>query len=566
MRQPEHRTSTSSTRANALWGRGSRILFAVAVLALAFGAGSALAAKRSGAFVPSMLMSKAQANPDKSFNVIVRGIAGEKSASIANYFTQGKSGKLKKQFYSVNGVAGSISGADLVKLAANNHVFSITSDVRFHSADQYESQEVWRTTDGVTSLLGSPLSPAPQAPAIAVVDSGVDATKLADFGNRVVASVNFCSTCTDGTVDDEGHGTMVASLAAGAGLYSGVAQNAPIVNVRTSDASGASRESDVIASVDWILQNKDQYNIRVANFSMRAGATSSFRYDPLDAAVEKLWFNGVVVVAAVGNYGSNGEAMQVAHAPGNDPFVISVGALGTQGTVDPSDDTAAPWSVYGHTLDGFAKPEISAPGRWVVAAVPMNSTLPTTAPDRVVAPGYMWMSGTSLASPIVAGAAAQVLAHHPNWTPDQVKGALLVTANPTAAGLAGGAGEVDAAAAAGLHSAPNLQRNLDKFITKDASGNPTFDGDAWQTTLQSTTDWSATDWSATDWSATDWSQTDWSATDWSATDWSATDWSATDWSATDWSATDWSATDWSATDWSATDWSATDWSATDWSQ
>jgi serine protease AprX len=553
MRQPKHRT-TESTRANALWGRGGRVALAVAGLTLVFGAGSALAAKPSGAFVPSTLMAKAQANPDTNFAVIVRGKPGEKSASIATYFTQGHTAKLKKQFYSVNGVAGSLSGADLVKLASNNHVLSITSDVRMHATD-YESQEVWRATDGVTSLLGSSLAPAPQAPAIAVVDSGVDATKLGDFGNRVVASVNFCSSCTDGAVDDEGHGTMVASLAAGAGLYSGVAQNAPIVSLRTSDASGASRESDVIAACDWLLQNKSQYNIRVANFSMRAGATSSFRYDPLDAAVEKLWFNGIVVVAAVGNYGTDGLAMPVAHAPGNDPFVISVGALGTQGTTDPSDDTAAPWSVYGHTLDGFAKPEISAPGRWIVAAVPMNSTLPTTAPDRVMAPGYMWMSGTSLAAPIVSGAAAQVLAHHPDWTPDQVKGALMITASPTAAGAAGGVGEVNAAAAAALTSAPNPQSNLDKFISTDANGNPVFDGDAWQTTVASTTDWSATDWSATDWSATDWSATDWSATDWSATDWSATDWSATDWSATDWSATDWSATDWSATDWSATDWS-----------
>jgi serine protease AprX len=532
MRQPKHRTTKSSTRTNALWGKGGRLFLAVAALSLVFGAGSALAAKKSGAFVPSTLLAKAAANPTAGFNVIVRGVPGEKSASIANYFTQGK-GKLKRQFYSVNGVSGTISGADLVKLAANNHVLSITSDVQLHATaagDDYQSQETWRDTDGVTSLLGSSSSPAPQAPTIAVVDSGVDASKLGDFGNRIVASVNFCSTCTDGTVDDEGHGTMVASLAAGAGLYSGVAQNAPIVNVRTSDAQGASRESDVIASVDWILQNRAQYNIRVANFSMRAGATSSFRYDPLDAAVEKLWFNGIVVVAAVGNYGSNGEAMQVAHAPGNDPFVISVGALGTNGTVDPRDDTAAPWSVYGHTLDGFAKPEISAPGRWVIAAVPMSSTLPTTAPDRVVAPGYMWMSGTSLAAPIVAGAAAQVLAHHPDWTPDQVKGALIATANRTAAGLAGGAGEVDAAAAVALKKAPNLQGNLDKFITQDASGNPVFDGTSWQTAVSSTTDWSATDWSATDWSATDWSATDWSATDWSATDWSATDWSATDWS------------------------------------
>jgi len=171
--------------------------------------------------------------------------------------------------------------------------------------------------------------------------------------------------------------------------------------------------------------------------------------------------------------------------------------------------------------------------------------LADSAPDRVLAPGYMWMSGTSLASPIVAGAAAQVLARHPNWTPDQVKGALMLSASRTAAGHAGGTGEVNAAKAASLLSPPNPQTNLDKFIATDANGNRYFDGTTWMNTVRTATDWSATDWSATDWSATDWSATDWSATDWSATDWSATDWSATDWSATDWSATDWSATDWS---------------------
>jgi serine protease AprX len=557
MRQPSN-VEKRETRANALWGRGAgkdrrarvALIASVAAVVCAF-VPAALASNGNGngnttAFMPSTLQAQATQNPDKIFNVIVRGKPGEKSASIATYFAKGQAtAKLKRQFYSIAGVSGSISGADLLKLAGNNHVLSIFPDATLASTD-YQSQEVWRLTTDITPLLGSALAPAPQAPAIAVVDSGIDASKVGDFGARIVANVNLSSLSPNATGDDEGHGTMVAGLAAGAGsLYPGVAQNAPIVGLRTADASGASTMSDVIAACDWILQHKTQYNIRVANFSMASSASSSFRYDPLDAAVEKLWFNGIVVVAAVGNYGT-GAPVQVSHAPGNDPFVISVGAVDTHGTATASDDTLAPWSAYGHTLDGFAKPELSAPGRWMVAPVPMGSTLATTAPDRVLAPGYMWMSGTSLAAPVVAGAAAQVLAAHPNWTSDQVKGALMASANALPlAGNTGGVGEVDAAAAAALVSPPNPQSNLDQFITTDASGSPVFDGTAWQTAVQSTTDWSATDWSATDWSATDWSATDWSATDWSATDWSATDWSATDWSATDWSETDWSETVWS---------------------
>jgi subtilisin family serine protease len=155
----------------------------------------------------------------------------------------------------------------------------------------------------------------------------------------------------------------------------------------------------------------------------------------------------------------------------------------------------------------------------------------------VVAPGYMWMSGTSLAAPIVAGAAAQVLANHPTWTPDQVKGALMKSASRLSAvsNYAGGVGEVNAARAVALNSAPNPQKNLDKFIAPDANGQLSFNGDAWAAAVASQTDWSETDWSETDWSETDWSETDWSETDWSETDWSETDWSETDWSETDWS-------------------------------
>jgi serine protease AprX len=526
---------------------GAAVLSALVLAGVAHTAG---AKPPPPGWTPPALLAAAQANPDATFSVIVRGQPGDSSAVIAAAFQQNADvhGHVGHQFMSINGVSGTLSGADLTHLVRNPHVLSIFPDAPA-LASGVEESTLWRratAADKVPSLLAQ--TPSAQAPAIAIVDSGIDATKTQDFGNRIVANVNLSSDDPSATGDDEGHGTMVAGIAAGASdAYPGVLPSAPIVSIRTAAANGASHTSDVIAAVDWILQNKSTYNIRVANFSLVSDAASSFVADPLDAAVEQLWFNGIVVVAAVGNYGQAG-GVQITHAPGNDPFVITVGALDTNGTVGPANDFAAPWSAYGHTGDGFAKPELSAPGRWIVAPVPDGSAFATAAPDRIVTPGYMWMSGTSLAAPVVSGAAAAVLALHPDWTPGQVKGALMRSASalPGITDWAGGVGELDAAAALRLQSAPNADAGLDQFVVPGTSGGLVFDGSGWEQAVQSATDWSATDWSATDWSATDWSATDWSATDWSATDWSATDWSATDWSATDWSATDWSATDWSA--------------------
>ena len=130
-------------------------------------------------------------------------------------------------------------------------------------------------------------------------------------------------------------------------------------------------ESDVIAAGDWILANKDTYGIKVVNISMAGSSPASFRYDPLDQAVERLWFAGITVVAAAGNFG-DGSAVDMSAAPGNDPFIITVGAVGQNQTSDPSDDTVAPWSAYGFTADGFSKPDIAAPGRYMVMPVPMG--------------------------------------------------------------------------------------------------------------------------------------------------------------------------------------------------
>src|SRR5207237_8201897 len=150
-----------------------------------------------------------------------------------------------------------------------------------------------------------------------------------------------------------------------------------------------------------------------------------------------------------GNHGTGGP-VEMSYAPGSDPFVITVGALDQQQTADPSDDTVPYWSAYGHTIDGFGKPDLAAPGRYMVAPIPAGSTILNTVPERQVAPGYIWMSGTSFAAPIVSGAAAQILARHPDWGPNEVKGALMPTsahlANTDPLGAA--VGEIDQAAAA----------------------------------------------------------------------------------------------------------------------
>ncbi len=432
-------------------------------------------------------------------------------------------------------------------------IAAITPDVQVQSTD-YTDSEMWRATADVSSLwtgsaaVACPINPrtglkvnpfcrptlagpAPQAPTIAIVDSGIDATKTADFGNRILASVNFSSTSPGAVGDGEGHGTMVAGIAAGASsAYPGVARNAPLVSVRTSDATGMSYTSDVIAGVDWILQHKDTYNIRVANFSLAGGVASSFTVDPLDQAVEKLWFNGIVVVAAAGNHGT-GEGDVPVYAPGNDPFVITVGALDQNTTSATADDVIASWSAYGTSADGFHKPDLSAPGRWLIMPVPANSTLAQTMPERIVAPGYMWMSGTSFASPMVAGAAAQILARHPDWTPDQVKGALMLTARQlNDPNFTGGVGELDAAAAASVANPPNPNEGLDPFVSNDpVTGSLVFDAASWTESVTSDASWTEASWTDASWAEASWSSASWAEASWNEASWAEASWADASW-------------------------------------
>jgi serine protease AprX len=279
----------------------------------------------------------------------------------------------------------------------------------------------------------------------------------------------------------------------------------------------------VIAACKWILANKDKYNIRIANFSLHSSAPSNFTRDPLDQAVEKLWFSGVVVVAAAGNYGSAAGPSGVMYAPGNDPFAITVGAIDINGTKNTKDDFPAPWSAYGRTYDGFAKPDLMAPGRYMVGPVPVGSTLPLERPTSVVEPGYMQLSGTSFAAPVVAGAAAQILAQHPGFTPDQVKGALMLGAKPVdgAAPLSVGVGELAAARAPSISNPPNPNRALDRFVTTDPlTRAKAFDAASWLLTAKTDVSWDQVSYDAASWEGVSWDLASWAAVSYDAVSYS----------------------------------------------
>jgi serine protease AprX len=209
------------------------------------------------------------------------------------------------------------------------------------------------------------------------------------------------------------------------GDHMGIAPEAHLINVKVADEDGRATVLDVIHGLQFVVDHKDAYNIRVVNLSLASTVAESYRTDPLDAAAEQAWLQGVVVVAAAGNEGDAEDA--VSYAPGNDPYVISVGAVDDRGTRDNDDDRLAAWSSRGLTQDGFRKPEVLAPGTHIVAPVPPMSDLTAMCPTCLRDGRYFRMGGTSMSAAVVSGVAALVLQRHPDWTPNQVKGALVST-------------------------------------------------------------------------------------------------------------------------------------------
>jgi len=268
---------------------------------------------------------------------------------------------------------------------------------------------------------------------IAVVDTGIDANHVDLAGNKVIAWKDFVDTQSTMPYDDSGHGTHVASIAAGTGeasggTYVGVAPGAALVGVKVLDWKGDGTFEDVLAGIEWVIANKDTYGIEIMNLSLGASGSSDGSSD-IELALNQAVDAGIVVVVAAGNEGPDTYTIGI---PGAAEDVITVGACADVGE---GGGFQADFSNRGPTADGRIKPDISAPG-WDIMAAEYDSTN-----------GYWEMSGTSMATPFTTGVAALMLDANAGMSPEDVKTTIMdetVDWGPPGPDVDYGAGMLDA--------------------------------------------------------------------------------------------------------------------------
>ncbi len=386
---------------------------------------------------PALGIDPARAVP---VTVIVQG----ESVAAAADAVRARGGRITAEVDIIDSVVAEVPQSHLAALAADSGIVRVfenrgveasgngNANVEFSKA--IGAAEVWEAGnlgDGVT---------------VAILDSGADTTfnelrRGADRSNRFLAYYDVFSDqvyeppfLLRSPRDPNGHGTHVAGIIANSSyenrnqVYRGVAPNANLVAVRVLNEEGMGTYADVIQGINWIVQNKDEYGIRVLNISMYSIPVAPYWADPYNRAVMAAWEAGIVVVVSAGNTGPDPMSIGV---PANTPYVITVGALADNRTPDDlGDDFIPEFSAAGPTLDAFVKPDIIAPGTNVVSIMRMQSHLSQSYPDRRVGSYYFEMAGTSMSAGVVSGISALILSQNPDLTPDQVKYRLLATARP----------------------------------------------------------------------------------------------------------------------------------------
>ena len=372
-----------------------------------------------------------------------------------------------------------------------------------------------------------------------------------------------------GLIAGDGTASAGASGSSDAGA-TGTAPEASLLSVKVAGADGAADVSTVLAGLQWVVSFKDRYDIRVVNLSLGTDSTQSWEDDPLNYAVQRAWHAGIVVVVASAN---TGPAPGTIAKPGDDPWVVTVGAVDAQGTPGIGDDRVPDFSSRGPTSHGIAKPDVVAPGARVASLRAVGSTLDRAFPPADATSPYRSGSGTSMSAALVSGVVASTLDAHPQLRPDEVKHALTAAARPVASDDAStvGAGLVDAARTAltppvgqanrglgrssGLGSLGasrgTLSLRVDDLLGTMMTGRQTAQLLLWDPVGYTTGSWTPSTWYTSAHGTVGWNTGSWASTSGSLTgnNWTGNNWTGNNWTGNNWTGNNWTGNNWTGSSW-----------------
>ncbi|MCP4428884.1 MAG: S8 family serine peptidase, partial [Chloroflexi bacterium] len=521
--------------------------------------------------VQPALLAMAAEQPDAQTRVIIQ--KSDVEADVAGLVAS-MGGTVVHDLRLINAVAAEMTLETAVDLSFNANVSWVSLDGAVESAGKPPKDDGPTTVNTYLDTLGVrdawALGYDGQGIGIALIDSGIE---HADLNDHVVVEVPF--NIHSNIEDYSGHGTHVAGVIAGSGDgsrgdYAGVAPGASLIALSVGDYNGNAYESDTVAALQWIYDNKDAYNIRIVNLSINSTTTGFYHESPLNAAAEILWFNGIVVVVSAGNSGTDAQIDTITAAPANDPFFIAVGATDENGTDRRQNDTIPTFSASGWTLDGHWKPDIFAPGVDIISALATGSMWDYLYTEREITTsvqgqeyGYFRASGTSMSAPMVSGAVALLLQAEPNLTPDQVKYRL----NWAATSINGYA-YMDVAntltsstsESANQDTVPHMLLAKMALIAYWANENGDENID-W-----STVDWDAVNWDAVDWDAVDWASVNWGSVNWGSVNWGSVNWGSVNWGSVNWGSVNWGSVNWGSVNWGSVNWGSVNWGSVSWDE
>jgi serine protease AprX len=560
-------------------------------------------------------------------SVIVRELAGAGDAPERAVAALG--GTVAEPLGIIDGFSATVP-ADLVgALRTAPGVLSVTEDaaVTLHEAGpgavQDQTGSMYRITHEVTGATSMwERGALGQGVDVALIDSGVVPVDGLRTRDKVVNGPDLsfeaqvcddsgCHPSDEQNLDSYGHGTHMAGIIAGRDdaasprtyrdpdTFIGMAPGARIVSVKVADATGATDVSQVIAAIDWVVQNRNRngLNIRVLNLSFGTDGVQDYQLDPLTYAAEAAWRSGIVVVVAAGNGGYGTPKL---NNPAYDPYVIAVGGADSRGTYGVEDDVVPAWSSTG---DGTRNPDVVAPGASVVSLRSPGSYLDETYPGARQGDRLFRGSGTSQATAVVSGAAALLVSQRPGITPDQVKALLMGTAErlPVADPIAQGDGMIDLRAARDAATPKAVQSwpratGLGSLEEARGSGNLEYDGTmlageydvrgltwnpagwapasaagkAWTGGSLKKGVWTGGAWNGSDWFVTGadgsvtWSGRTWAGRTWASLTWSGRTWAGRTWAGDSWTGRTWAGVSWTGRTWAGRTWAGTAWSGADW--